>query len=589
MGISKTQLQDTVQKIKAYVDNKAADISPDFLASEGFGNIRYINGKLQVRSGGQWVDAIADQANQYIINMQPQAMKSFIVAYDSINLSYKLRFEEPDDTIVDGQVICMLDGVKIMRKLGSAPTDENDGIHVTTISRRHFGEHKTEWLFDEDNKAVTGEEWFYKAFPYSTVGFYNYTSLNEGSAVCKDYELYAFRINQAESNPAYMISYPTGCDNENYASAHMDFTAGTFDYGDWKDAFFMQVKPCMLKYDGTVDYYLDPNDYSRKIDGGGSDVANINYDGNCMIEFPKVYYKGVVENDNVATYYFSNKKLDDDFKCWSHLDANGNEIPYCYMSAYQTNITSNSIKSISGLSVYAMANASTTHALAEKINAKSEWDIALFNDRQLINFLLMLIGKNTNVQAVFGYGACSTGSTYWARDTDYKRSGLCNSNGLFWGSSTQTNAVKVFGIENFWGNMFSITVGGAIKNGKKAYKLTYSTADGSSQNGYSVDGIGFIVTDVGVVSTSYSYIKSMDLGSYAIIASVGGATATTYYSDSTAAFVSTNGNAVYGGNMRPTNQNPLFDGTFSELYIGVNQTTDPCTTFLSCKPLAEVN
>lgn len=36
-----------------------------------------------------------------------------------------------------------------------------------------------------------------------------------------------------------------------------------FDYGSWKNAFFMP-KPCMLKYDGTVDYYLDPNDYSKK-------------------------------------------------------------------------------------------------------------------------------------------------------------------------------------------------------------------------------------------------------------------------------------------------------------------------------------
>jgi hypothetical protein len=40
-----------------------------------------------------------------------------------------------------------------------------------------------------------------------------------------------------------------------------------FGYGDWKDAFFMP-RPCMLRYDGTVDYYLDPNDYSRKLFDG---------------------------------------------------------------------------------------------------------------------------------------------------------------------------------------------------------------------------------------------------------------------------------------------------------------------------------
>lgn len=39
--------------------------------------------------------------------------------------------------------------------------------------------------------------------------------------------------------------------------------ANSFNYGDWENVFFMP-KPCMLKYDGTVDYYLDPNDYFLK-------------------------------------------------------------------------------------------------------------------------------------------------------------------------------------------------------------------------------------------------------------------------------------------------------------------------------------
>ena len=40
-------------------------------------------------------------------------------------------------------------------------------------------------------------------------------------------------------------------------------TTEYFDYGDWANAFFMP-KPCMLRSDGTVAYYLDPNDYTKK-------------------------------------------------------------------------------------------------------------------------------------------------------------------------------------------------------------------------------------------------------------------------------------------------------------------------------------
>ena len=53
----------------------------------------------------------------------------------------------------------------------------------------------------------------------------------------------------------------------------MDYDNDSFDYGSWEDAFFMP-RPCMLKSDGTVDYYLDPDDYSKREDGTASDISN---------------------------------------------------------------------------------------------------------------------------------------------------------------------------------------------------------------------------------------------------------------------------------------------------------------------------
>ena len=82
----------------------------------------------------------------------------------------------------------------------------------------------------------------------------------------------------------------------------------------------------MLKYDGTVDYELNPNDYTKKLDGTASDVANASYGGNAMVGIPKVYWKIVDNGDNTANIYICDKKLDDDFHCWSHIDNNGNEI-----------------------------------------------------------------------------------------------------------------------------------------------------------------------------------------------------------------------------------------------------------------------
>ena len=64
----------------------------------------------------------------------------------------------------------------------------------------------------------------------------------------------------------------------------------TFSYGGWENSFFIP-KPCMLKFDGTVDYYLDPNDYTKKVDGTYSDIANTSYAGNAMMEWSKIWYK----------------------------------------------------------------------------------------------------------------------------------------------------------------------------------------------------------------------------------------------------------------------------------------------------------
>ena len=92
--------------------------------------------------------------------------------------------------------------------------------------------------------------------------------------------VYAFHIDANESDPSEAVTYRE--DAVGMTPAHMNFTSGVFDYGSWGDAFFMP-RPCMLKADGTVDYYLDPDDYTKKIDGTtASDVGNTAYAGTTL-------------------------------------------------------------------------------------------------------------------------------------------------------------------------------------------------------------------------------------------------------------------------------------------------------------------
>ena len=511
------------------------DVQADFLTSEGFGNLRYYNGQLQYydTNTSAWVDTSITPDNVYIMNMMPQPMVFIIGCYDTELGKYKLKWEEPTDTIIDGQVACVVEKVIIRRKLGSAPSNENDGDLVIEVPRHSFGTYRNIWYVDESVSPNIGEIYYYKAFPMSTIGFYNNSYLNETNIVCKDYVLYGFKLDQNESDPASMITYLSDCDNAQYVPAYMDYSADTFNYGDWENAWFIKdLKPCMLKYDGTVDYELDKNDYTKKADGTYSDVANTTYEGNAMVGIPKVYWKIVDNGDDTANVYISDMKIDEDFHCWSHIDNNGNEIDYCYMPIYNGSNVNSVLRSISGKVPMADQTTTTeiTYAKANNVGSDIIWYTELFNDRMLINLLLLLIGKSTNTRVIFGTGNNNSYSS--TSDTGIKNTGTMNTKGLFWGNQDNVSGVKVFGMENWYGNIWR-RIGGWINDkGIQKIKMTYGQSDSSTVDGYNETGSGYIsISNSTPIGTSEGYISKMLITDNGLIPTIASGSATTYYCD----------------------------------------------------------
>lgn len=113
------------------------------------------------------------------------------------------------------------------------------------------------------------------------------------STLSEERFVYGVHIDETDSNPKTRVRYLANA--VGMIPAKMNYTSGTFDYGSWADAFFMP-KPCMLKTNGQVDYYLNENDLSKKINGSASDIANIDYDGNAMMEWGKWHRHYMVEN-----------------------------------------------------------------------------------------------------------------------------------------------------------------------------------------------------------------------------------------------------------------------------------------------------
>lgn len=387
---------------------------------------------------------------------------------------------------------------------------------------------------------------------------------------------YGFRVLKSVTDPNIRVDYLE--EAIGMTPAYMDYSSGIFNYGSWEGAFFMP-KPCMLKNDGTVDYYLDPNDYTKKADGTASDIANTSYEGNAMMQFPKIWTYSY-EDSTYEYHYIASYKVSDNYHCYSNLDYAGNEIDYFYVPIYDGSLVDGKLRSLSGR---APLNSTTgtneiTYATANNVNSVNEWYIEQWCDRALIIDLLKLMSKSTDSQTAFGRGYDTGGSSA----ASLMNSGSMNTKGLFWGTNTGTDGVKVFGIEHFWGNIWRRTAG-LMTSGTTVYvKMTWSMADGSSVTGYQTTSIsGYINTGIGLGGTSGGYQSVVKATEYGTLPKTASGSSSTYETDglwfasNVTAFADVGGSCYDG---------LLCGASCVDLYVAVSGSDWNIGASLSCKP-----
>lgn len=361
--------------------------------------------------------------------------------------------------------------------------------------------------------------------------------------------VYGVHINSGDSNPSTSVRYLA--DAAGMTPARMNYTTGKFEYGSWGNAFFLP-RPCMLKTDGTVDYYLNENDYSKKADGTASDIANVNYDGNAMMEWGDgtnlIWWKIEPDkgNPNSASLYVANYQADKDFKNLNFIDINSNEKAHFYTPIYNGSLDSNNkLRSISGQIVIKSKTASQEMTYA-RANGTG-YEIEQYVDRLLINILLIIMGKSTETQDVFGRGMSSE-TTYG--EAFLLKTGTMNSKGLFWGENTEEAGVKVFGMENYYGNQYRRTVGLILANGTAKVKLSPSVKDGSSATNYNTDGTGYIEIPNSTPSgTNGGYIRDMLYTALGMFPTVITGSSSTYYPDGCRFNIAIIAFAIFGGTL----------------------------------------
>lgn len=407
------------------------------------------------------------------------------------------------------------------------------------------------------------------------------------SAVLKLTTIFAVHYSESDSD-GNSCDYPQGYSNSDWDDYfYVDLTTGTPHYGDWSNdlAKFLFPKSCMLKYDGTVDYYLDENDESKKIDGTVSDYNNFSYGGNAMMEWgqdgKRIYWTIIPDSAGDGwTFVVGDGDYDGLLHPWNHYDANNNLIWHFYTPKYHGTVNNGKLRSIAG-SQASSGNTRQTDVTYARANGNG-YDTEVYADWFLISMLLVLMSKSLKTQVKYGRGYCDY---TWNNRNDSKVAGGMYDKGQFYGTSeggTSGLGVKVFGMEHPWGNMWRGIRGLMNVGNNWKVKLTRGNIDGTSVSDYNFDGSGY--EQVGSVSgTSGGYISKMNITSKGLVPKVVSGSETTYYEDggwfaSGTMYTLVGGTWAYGSR----------DGGF-----GVDGTSAPSNAYagigaaLSCKPLSE--
>lgn len=320
---------------------------------------------------------------------------------------------------------------------------------------------------------------------------------------------YGYRVKESESDPSTRVEYLF--DAVGMTPAKMDYTAGAFNYGSWADFWVIRDNfPCMVKNSGTVDYQLNPNDYTlRATTGAASDVANTAYAGNAMSAIPLVWVKRYHEN-GYRYVIFCESQYDESYKAYAHTRPDGTISPYAYGAMFEGSVQFETLRSLSGLRPGNSINANAELTAAQKNG--SAWTIETWAFWNLIHDLLILLGKSTNIQAVFGQGHTTGG----ASADDLLTTGALITKGQFFGSSDTVSSVKVFHMENFWGDRWDRLVGMIYENGMYKVKMT---PEGS---GYNFTGSGYATIRKGITAEAEGggWVKNAQQTEYGLFPTV---------------------------------------------------------------------
>lgn len=389
------------------------------------------------------------------------------------NEKLTITWSDPEDTVVEGQILCTWKGTKLVQKVGSFPENPKDGTLILDNQTRD--NYKTNGF--EINNLVNGQTYYFALFPYSDTGAVNTNEANRISGTPQPFRTMTAVIDLSNSNPNTCITYEDDAVGMEACSS------------DWDD--FFGHYPVLLK-NGVEVGKLQRNNFDKFEDGSTADISSGNA-GDAMIAFPRRGLK-ITTNDSKIYISMTDDPDNADFEYNAHTRGTTRKEKF-YLGVYKGYTASNKLRSLKGKTITASQTIATFRTQAQANG--SGYEQSGFYQLTFRQCMFILKYKSLDSQNAVGRGfvddnsdKIATGSTEtWGMDSEIIRS--TNPSYLTDGK----HHIKLFGIEDFWGNIYE-WIDGLVSDSSRNV-LTANDNFNDSGSGYTNNGNGGVSSNIG--------------------------------------------------------------------------------------------
>lgn len=349
-----------------------------------------------------------------------------------------------------------------------------------------------------------------------------------------EFELFQEGVWQKLPTPEPMtLAIDLANSNPNTCCTYEDKAASMIAKSDAWDDFFGYY-PVLMK-DGQEVVKLDPNDYTKDLEGNSVDITSGDA-GDVMIAFPRRGLR-ISTSNNVLRVSFTDNQNNPDFKYYAH-QYNGNELNKFYIGAYEGFIDGDgALRSLSG------KNPTTNVSLLETRAAAREngdgYEQMAFYQLLYLQCIYLIKYKSLDSQTALGRGRVHYDGDYENEaDKVPAVTGTMNTVGLSYGTQTGYEGVKFAGIEHTWGSCYK-WLEGCRTDSSRNYQFTTDTFGSSSAN--------YITVETTFTENSSGYLRTpVGTSEGGFLSNGSGGSSTTYFSDMQ--FCNASRIANFGGN-----------------------------------------